>query len=219
MVEMRLSQKDREGRARNGVLRMEERMEKDRLEEMKGILRKRTVEKLKALPEEYRREADRRICQQIQSLPEYQEADTIFTFVGTKDEIDTTCLIEAALQAGKTVGVPRSSEGGIMAVYAIRGLQDLHPGKFGILEPGEEAMAIAIEEIDFCVIPCLACDLKGNRLGHGGGYYDRYLSRRRMDTAVVCYHELILPEVPVMEHDVPIDRVVTEREVVELDQG
>lgn len=194
-------------------------MEKDRLDEMKRMLRKRTVEKLKALPEEYRRAADWRICQQVLSLPKYQEADTIFTFVGTKDEIDTTCLIEAALQAGKTVGVPRSSEGGIMAVYAISGLHDLHPGRFGILEPDAGAIPIAIEEIDFCVIPCLACDLKGNRLGHGGGYYDRYLSKRRMDTAVVCYHDLILPEVPVMEHDIPIDRVVTERVVVELGRG
>lgn len=193
-------------------------MEKENLDEMKKGLRKRTVEKLKNLSKEYRKAADWKICQKILTLPEYHNAKTIFTFVGTRDEIDTTCLIEAALQAGKTVGVPKSSDGGIMAVYAIRGIQDLHPGRFGILEPGEDAIPVAIESIDFCVIPCMACDLKGNRLGHGGGYYDRYLSRRRMDTAVVCYHELILPEVPVMAHDIPIDRVVTEQAVVELDR-
>ena len=189
-------------------------MEKDNLDELKDRLRKETVRRLKDLPREYREEADRRICAHILSLPEYQEAETLFTFVGTKDEIDTMCLIESALAAGKRVGVPRSGDGGIMAVYAITGRGDLRPGRFGILEPVEEAQAIDIEEIDFCVIPCLACDLKGNRLGHGGGYYDRYLSRRRMDTAVVCYHELILPEVPVMEHDVRVDRVVTEQVVV-----
>lgn len=193
-------------------------MEKGNLDEIKKVLRKRTMEKLNGLSKEYRRVADREICQKILALPEYRDADTIFTFVGTRDEIDTTCLIEAALQAGKTVGVPKSSDGGIMAVYAIRGLQDLRPGRFGILEPGEDALPVAIEDIGFCVIPCLACDLKGNRLGHGGGYYDRYLSRRRMDTAVVCYHELVLPEVPVMAHDIPIDRVVTEQVVVELDR-
>lgn len=191
-------------------------MEKDNLDALKDRLRKETVRRLKDLPKGYREEADRMICARILTLPEYQEAKTLFTFVGTKDEIDTMCLIESALKAGKRVGVPRSGDGGIMAVYAITGPGDLRPGRFGILEPVEEAEPIAIGEIDFCVIPCLACDLKGNRLGHGGGYYDRYLGRRRMDTAVVCYHALVLPEVPVMEHDVRVDRVVTEQVVVSL---
>jgi 5-formyltetrahydrofolate cyclo-ligase len=191
-------------------------MEKGNMDALKDRLRKETVRKLKALPKAYREESDRKICGRILSLPEYQEAGTLFTFVGTKDEIDTMSLIKDALKAGKRVGVPRSGDGGVMAVYAITGEEDLKPGRFGILEPVEAAELIPIEEIDFCVIPCLACDLKGNRLGHGGGYYDRYLSRRRMATVVVCYHELVLPEVPVMEHDVPVDRVVTEQVVVEL---
>lgn len=191
-------------------------MEKENKDELKVRLRKETVRKLKALPKGYREASDRKICERIISLPEYQEAGTLFTFVGTKDEIDTMALIEDALKEGKRVGVPRSGDGGIMAVYGITGKDDLKPGRFGILEPVESAELIPIEEIDFCVIPCLACDLKGNRLGHGGGYYDRYLSRRRMATVVVCYHELVLPEVPVMEHDVPVDRVVTEQVVVEL---
>lgn len=191
-------------------------MEKGNLDALKDRLRKETVRKLKALPKGYREAADMKICEGILSLPEYQAAGTLFTFVGTKDEIDTMALIKDALKAGKRVGVPRSGDGGIMAVYGITGEEDLKPGRFGILEPVEEAELIPIEEIDFCVIPCLACDLSGNRLGHGGGYYDRYLKRRRMATVVVCYHELVLPEVPVMEHDVPVDRVVTEQVVVDV---
>lgn len=191
-------------------------MEKDNRDALKDRLRKETVRRLKALSRGYREAADRKICERILSLPEYQQAGTLFTFVGTKDEIDTMELIRAALKAGKRVGVPRSDAGGIMAVFAITGEDDLISGRFGILEPVEGTELIPIEAIDFCVIPCLACDLEGNRLGHGGGYYDRYLSRRRMDTVVVCYHELVLPEVPVMQHDVRVDRVVTEQVVVDV---
>ena len=97
----------------------------------KKELRKRCIERMNALPQDYCREADEKIFSQILALPEYRSARTVFCFVGMRAEIRTAVLIEEMLRAGKQVAVPRCAGKGIMHAHVIRSLAELRPGTFG----------------------------------------------------------------------------------------
>ena len=154
----------------------------------KKTLRKIIKDKRKTLTAEYIKYADEQICRNILSMKEYQNAQAVFCFVGTKDEIDTEPILKQVLADGKKLLVPKchiqkeDCKGGLMDAYRIASLDQLEPGAYGILEPVEEAIMVEPWEIDFAVIPCLSCDRAGHRLGQGGGYYDRYLQRAELET-------------------------------------
>ena len=143
-------------------------------------------------------------------LPEFEQAGTLFCFVGTSGEIDTAPILEEALRLGKRVGVPRCIARGVMEVGEIRSLQDLEPGKYGILEPGVHAPVIQPEEISLAIVPCMSCSHDGRRLGYGGGYYDRYLDRTRAAKAVICRERVMRHDIPVEPHDQIMDMVISE---------
>ena len=87
---------------------------------------------------------------------------------------------------------------------------------FGIPEPGEQCPEIAPEEIDLCLVPALACDASGIRLGYGGGFYDRFLPQTAACRMVLCAQERFLQQVPAEQHDMHCDCVVTENEVMRV---
>lgn len=174
---------------------------------------KKIQEKLEKIPIE---QIDAAICGNICKTPAYQTARTVFAFVGTASEINTVPFLEKVFQDGKRLVVPKCIEKGVMIGYEIQSLQDLEPGKYGIREPKEYCKEVLKEEIDFAVVPCVACDRKGNRLGHGGGYYDRYLENTCMETAVICREALLLSDIPKEPHDKSMDWVVTEHEVIKI---
>lgn len=159
-------------------------------------------------------QTDHAICSNICTLAAYQSADTVFCFVGTALEINTVPLLERVLQDHKRLVVPKCVEKGVMYGYEIRSFQDLEAGSYGIQEPKAHCKQVPKEEIDFAVVPCLACDREGNRLGHGGGYYDRYLENTSMETAVICREALLMSFIPKEAHDRKMDWVVTEHEVI-----
>ena len=148
-------------------------------------------------------------------MPEYQEAQTVFCFVGTDREIDTQPILEDALAAGKTLCVPLCTEPGRMESRQITDLNQLVPGRCGLLEPTADTPVIPVDAIDFAVLPCVTCNYLGQRLGHGGGYYDRFLSQYRGGTVLLCRELLIRQEIPVEPHDYPVPWVLTERGLYE----
>ena len=178
----------------------------------KKELRRKIKEKLSFTTEKYRKEADRKITESILKLEEYQSAGCVFCYVSTGKEMDTFSVLQDILQSGKRLGVPKCMEKGIMNVYEIHSLQELHPGAYGILEPKEDPeRLIQPGAIDFALIPCISCDRSGRRLGHGGGYYDRYLEKTHCVKAVLCREELLVDEIPVEEHDLRMDLVIAEK--------
>ena len=179
-------------------------------EDQKKALRHEIKEAVAALDEGYTREADTRIFRYVTGLPEFEQAGTLFCFVGTSGEIDTAPILEEALRLGKRVGVPRCISRGVMEVGEIRSLQDLEPGKYGILEPGVHAPVIQPEEISLAIVPCMSCSHDGRRLGYGGGYYDRYLDRTRAAKAVICRERVMRHDIPVEPHDQIMDMVISE---------
>ena len=168
-----------------------------------------------ALSPEYKIKSGRAIVRRLLAMPEYQEAQTVFCFVGTDWEIDTRPIFEDILAAGKVLCVPLCTAPGVMETRQITNLDQLSPGAFGISEPPASAPAVPVDTIDFAVPPCVTCNYLGQRLGHGGGYYDRFLSRFRGGTVLLCREQLIRQEIPVEPHDYPVPWVLTERSLYE----
>ena len=178
---------------------------------LRGIMRR-----LEENPSErYMRSADESIMRHLMALPEYRDAGTVFCFVGVRREINTLPLLEDALKSGKTLCVPLCVEKGVMDTRRITSLDQLQPGKYGLLEPAADAPHMDVDDIDFAVIPCTTCNHSGQRLGKGGGYYDRFLSHYRSGTVMLCREKLIRDEIPVEPHDYPIPWVLTERGLYE----
>jgi 5-formyltetrahydrofolate cyclo-ligase len=174
-----------------------------------------------ALPAEYRAAADRAIRERLLGLPEYRRADTVFCYIGVGSEVDTLPLIREALADGKRVCAPALLGDGRMEAREIAGAADLAPARFGLLEPKASCRRIRADEISLIVVPCLCCDRNGNRIGYGGGYYDRYLPLTKADIAVVCREESICADggISPLPHDARAPLVVTERGVFRCDAG
>ena len=179
--------------------------------ERKKILR-RTIRQLeRELPPAYRAESSRRIAALLLSLKAYRSAGTVCCFVGTAREIDTRPILQDALNAGKRLCVPRCDAPGEMTMREITTFDQLSPGTMGILEPSADASVTAPENIDFAVLPCLSCDIRGNRLGYGGGYYDRFLRAYHGAAILLCRERLMQTDIPAEPHDVAVPFVLTER--------
>jgi 5-formyltetrahydrofolate cyclo-ligase len=179
------------------------------LREEKQALRKKTEEKRKLLGQREIAESNRLVAEKLLALPQYARANMIFCFVGTASEIATKPIILRALAEGKRVCVPKCLEPGVMRAYEITALGDLGPGAYGIDEPREGCRPVEPSEIDFAVIPCVTCNARGHRLGHGGGFYDRYLANQTFETAVLCRAALMSEDIPVQGHDLPVGTVIT----------
>lgn len=187
---------------------------RERIKEQKKQKRREIKQRISELDFPYCMEADRKILENVLGLKEFQQAKTIFCYVSTKTEVDTIPILKEILTSGKRLGVPKCTGKGIMEVYEISSLDELAAGTYGILEPDENCKKIlSPEEIDFSLIPCISCDSKGKRLGHGGGYYDRYLEQSRGVKAIVCRSRLMLENVPTEPHDVQMDLVISEEKV------
>lgn len=142
------------------------------------------------------------------ALPEVCSAQTVLLFFSMEREPDTAPVAGALLRAGKTVCLPRCLPGRKMEARAWTGREELVPSVYGIPEPGQDCPAISRDKIDVILVPNLCCDRENYRLGHGGGYYDRYLAGYRGFTVSICPEELMQSAVPRDEFDLPVDLVL-----------
>lgn len=178
----------------------------------KQLLRQKIRRQIAGLPPGYLQLSGAQISARLVRLPEYQRAQTVLGFASTALEADLLPFLRQTLQAGKRLALPLCTAPGCMEARLVTSLDALHPGHYGIPEPGPDCPLISPEEIEFAVIPCLACDRSGNRLGHGGGYYDRYLTQYYHVSVLVCPHALLQPSIPTEPLDRPVSLVVTEQE-------
>lgn len=184
----------------------------DEIRERKAREREEVAELRRGLSEEYCRSADSEISSRILQHPYFQQADTIFCYISVEKEPDTKLLLESAWQMEKRVSVPRCIPGRErrMEAVEIRSFQDLGAGVLGIPEPKPGLPLVEKEEIDLALIPCISADRSGRRLGHGAGYYDRFLEGQRMHRFCLCYEKLLLDKISVDNHDIPMERVFSE---------
>ncbi|SHK15538.1 5-formyltetrahydrofolate cyclo-ligase [Hathewaya proteolytica DSM 3090] len=184
--------------------------------DVKKQLRKKVREISENLCSIYKKASDDYILKNLLGMEEFKEAKTVFCFVGTKEEINTYDIIEQCFNTGKTVCVPKCLEPGHMEAFIINSIKDLTLGKFNIMEPKEFCVKIEKENIDLCIVPCVSCNSKGQRLGYGGGYYDRYLKDFTGKKINICREKLMLEDIPMDENDVKMDVVVTEKNIYHL---
>jgi 5-formyltetrahydrofolate cyclo-ligase len=141
--------------------------------------------------------------------PVFKQADIVGCFSSLRYEIDTQPVLNAILSAGKTLALPRTYEKGIMEFCRVEDPAFLHPGRLGILEPGTDAQIIPPEAFSLLLIPALAVDLNGRRLGHGGGYYDRFLVKTRCTLAALVLSRQVVSTVPCEERDYLVQWIIT----------
>lgn len=158
-----------------------------------------------------KQDKDIRLFRRLISLERYRRAKMVITFVSTPIEVDTHNLILYALTEGKQVVVPRCVPGTrLMDFCLIRSFDDLEPGTFSVLEPKQSCEVLTRFDNSLCVVPGLAFDMHGFRLGYGKGYYDRFLNAYHGYTVGICYNSCLYPSLPHGRFDCAVDLLVTE---------
>ncbi len=173
---------------------------------------------LKMSPEA-RRHQSLQACRNLASLPQFQDASTVMMYLSLRYELDTAEAIEQAWALGKAVVVPRISwEQKTMAPVRIESFQDeFSVSVSGLRNPVSQAV-VPLENIDLVVVPGLAFDMQGNRLGHGGGYYDRFLClpESKARRCGFAFDQQVVPCIPRENHDQVMDFVVTDTQTVSV---
>ncbi len=186
----------------------------------KAQLRSTLLNRLHALPSEQRSERSRRACQNLVSIEPFQKASTVMMFVSLPHEVDTSEAILHAWQLGKVVAVPKISwEQRHMIPVQISSLETgFSTSSFGLRNP-IAGVPVPFEDIDLVVTPALGFDRKGNRLGRGGAFYDRFFANSQL-RALKCgfaFAEQVMDSIPVAEHDLPVDMLVTDEGIMHFD--
>lgn len=162
-----------------------------------------------------RERADRDIAARFLALEAFGHARTVLFYASYRGEVATQPLVEAALAAGKRTALPRVDRPRrTMEAYPISSWDDLQPGAYGILEPPASSPVIPPAEIDLIVVPGVAFDETGARVGYGAGYYDRYLARTGGCRAALAYELQVVASVPAGSYDALMDYIITERRVI-----
>lgn len=184
------------------------------IHERKKVLRKAVMARVKLLPGAYRAAASESIAAQVLASDEYRAAQRIFLYIGMPTEPDTAAIIRQALSDGKDVYVPKCVSKTEMLAVRIRSTDDLAPGAYGIPEPVDCSETIGPDAIDLILVPCVSAWKDGRRLGHGAGYYDRFLMGNADKTICLCFRKALSPDIPTDENDVRMHRVIFDPESV-----
>lgn len=176
---------------------------KELREHMKNIRNSKTLENKTV--------EDRHIFNEVIMSKYYIEAETIMTYVSFGSEVDTLCIIKHALENNKIVCVPKiiNIRQGMKAIK-IENLGDLVKNKIGILEPVNFDNEIEAKDIDLFLVPGLAFDKSGGRIGYGAGYYDRFLKASKVNSIKMglAYNSQLIDRVPMTENDVYMNIVM-----------
>ncbi len=196
-------------------------MKKETTRTCKERLRKRVLAVRMGLDRGQAEVSGQAILEQVLGLEAYRRAKLVHTYISSKEnEVDTRALIGACLKQGKRVAVPVVMPGTKTLAHAlIDGLDQLVVGPWGLAQPDPAAATWLPAEarIDLVVVPGLAFDRRGHRIGWGGGYYDRFLAQVQAVKIGLCYDALVLDRIPGEPHDVPVDMVVAETAIYQGD--
>jgi 5-formyltetrahydrofolate cyclo-ligase len=178
-----------------------------RKRELRAAMRAR----LREFAPQARAEAAQRACAHVIAAPWFSAARCVFAFVSLPQEIDTAPLLRAVLAADKLLAVPRATVAtGSMELVAIEDLDDLHEGPLRVREP-RGGRVLDLAAVDLAVVPGLAFDRQGGRLGRGGGYYDRCLRQRALLTCGLAFAAQVVDAVPMEGFDCRVAWLATEQ--------
>ncbi|WP_008310941.1 5-formyltetrahydrofolate cyclo-ligase [Leptolyngbya sp. PCC 6406] len=178
----------------------------------KGNLRRRLLKARQAIPPAAWRQKSDRICDHLQTWPGFQQARCVLAYWSFRGEPDLSPLMAPRMDRRRVWGLPRCQEKELVW-HQWQGAQSLVTGAFGIAEPAPTAPLISPALVDLILVPAVACDVQGYRLGYGGGFYDRLLSQplwRGKPTIAIVFEYARLPTVPRDPWDQPLRGICTE---------
>jgi 5-formyltetrahydrofolate cyclo-ligase len=160
------------------------------------------------------------ICETFIAQPEFAAATTVMVYIDVRTEVRTRQHLPKLLQGGKRIVVPYCVDGEL-ELFLLENMDELSIGMYKILEPKEElrdapGKQVDVKELDLIMVPGVAFDPNGARMGHGFGYYDKLLEHARKDTPLVAlaFECQIFPEIPTHAHDVFMDKIITEERII-----
>ncbi len=185
---------------------------------MKKVLRKKLLKKRDRIDPEEKKTREAAIRRRFYASADFKNAKSILLYASFRSEVNTLPCIKHALELDKVVILPRvEKRTGRLRLFRIHSLDDLEPGYMGIPEPAiKRTREKRLRDIDMVVVPGAGFDTSGNRIGYGAGYYDKLLSGsgRHLVTAAFAFEEQIVRKVPGEEHDVLMDKIVTEKRTI-----
>ena len=182
----------------------------------KQALRKQMRAVRAAMPRPACEARSRKLAERVLELDELASASTVLAFASIGNEVSTRVFIESCLRMQKRVGLPRVVDDDLV-LHLIDLETELEPGAFSVPEPPEHSAVLSPQEVDFALVPALAIDPRGHRIGYGGGYYDKLLPRlSAAKTCAVAYDFQLIAEVPELPFDRTVDLVVTDDRVLRV---
>jgi 5-formyltetrahydrofolate cyclo-ligase len=182
----------------------------------KNLLRELMRVRRRQVDPAWKAAASQAIISRLEALPLFQEAQVIHTYVAWRNEVENHDLIRRLLQEGRRVAVPKvEPDTGQLQHYFIADFSTLQKGAFGILEPPSDPNRLAApSQFDLVLVPGLAFDRSGSRLGMGKGHYDRFLAEVRAPKIALAYDFQLVEKLQVEGHDQRVNIIVTDKTVI-----
>jgi len=191
----------------------------EEIREAKRELRDKIDSTLSALADEERRLKTRSIETRLFDFANFLEARIVLLYVADRNEIDTQNIIDKTFDYGKIIVLPifEPEKGRVRLLKVDDPARDLVAGPDGLPEPNpERCREVPMECIDIAIIPCIAVDEKGGRMGAGDGYYDRLIPQLPITTRKVALslEDQIVPQIPIESHDKHVDIIITDKRII-----
>lgn len=184
------------------------------LKNEKSSLRRLIIEKRKKLLPGDKRAWDEKICENLFSFFDFSKAGCVLCYNSLSQEVDTKEIARKLLEKGVRLYFPKTLDGGRMEFFEVKKDSKLEKGFMGVLEPDSTTERFEGEDA-ICIVPGLCFGKKGERLGYGAGYYDRYLDGKTMKKIALAYDCFISDEVPCSLHDIRMDYIITQNGVTD----
>lgn len=186
------------------------------IRDLKSFFRKKNKTARAEMSEEEKVLKDEKVCRNLLSTNAFERAEQVLLYSATPIEIETVGIFQNALNSGKKILYPRCLDKGRMTYHYIDDLSQLRPSAFNILEPISTAPEYKSGNSDICIVPALAYDVEGYRMGYGGGFYDRFLTSFRGTRIGICYADNIEKKLPRGRFDVRVDILITDEGLFRL---
>ena len=184
------------------------------VKEKKKSIRQELLKKLRSQDKEQRRLKSEKIREKLYAHEKFKTADTVMFYIAEDIEVDTEQMIRDSLKSGKKIAVPITivSQNKLIASLLIDFDKELSKGPYGILQPKSDFVRpVPLRKIDLIIVPGVAFDSRGHRLGHGTGYYDRFLSKitENVLTIGLAFDFQLVDNIPTSSHDIAVKELIS----------
>jgi len=177
----------------------------------KARLRKQLLDSRDSLSQDFINITSKQIQDNLRKVDFFRNAKSIGAYYSIGSEVKTQDILQEILKSGKEIALPKVVKKDLV-FKKINSFSDLEQGNFSVMEPKDDCKDV--KKIEVIIVPAIALTRNGYRLGYGFGYYDRYLSGKKSKTIALSYSKQVIRSFPYSDHDVRIDCIVTEDEVI-----